>query len=89
MENVKELDISVIIPAHNEAANIGNLVSEIFSLYSCWAWFQSRSASCGSRKAKGIGLYDDDQIPTQSRQATKGFLFLAGNCIIFCFCNRK
>ena len=34
MENVKELDVSVIIPAHNEAANIGNLVSEILSLYS-------------------------------------------------------
>jgi len=33
MEKMKESDVSVIIPAHNEAANIGNLVSEILSFY--------------------------------------------------------
>jgi len=33
MDKMTERDVSVIIPAHNESANIGNLVSEILSLY--------------------------------------------------------
>jgi glycosyltransferase involved in cell wall biosynthesis len=33
MDKMTELDVSVIIPAHNEAANIGNLVAEIVTLY--------------------------------------------------------
>jgi glycosyltransferase involved in cell wall biosynthesis len=33
MDKMTELDVSVIIPTHNEAANICNLVAEIVTIY--------------------------------------------------------
>ena len=33
MEKMKESDVSIIIPAHNEAQNIGSLVSHILALH--------------------------------------------------------